>query len=102
MIFRPASITINMKADILAVLSGNRNMNQAKINRHSISQVEKPGHRWYSAIMLQIYSNKNGTQVVRNNTNSKYFFPIAGHPWYSSSALDCWSTGQVIDPAPGA
>ena len=25
-----------------------------------------------------------------------------GHLWYSSSALDCWSTDQAIDPAPGA
>ena len=25
-----------------------------------------------------------------------------GRPWYSGSVLDGWSTGQVIDPAPGA
>ena len=25
-----------------------------------------------------------------------------GHPWYSSNALDCWPTGQWIDPAPRA
>ena len=22
--------------------------------------------------------------------------------WYRGSVLDCWSTGRVIDPAPGA
>ena len=25
-----------------------------------------------------------------------------GHPWYSGSARDFWSTGRAIDPAPGA
>ena len=23
------------------------------------------------------------------------------NPWYSGSALDCWTTGRAIDPAPG-
>ena len=26
---------------------------------------------------------------------------MRGHPWYSSSALGCWSTDRAIDPAPG-
>ena len=25
-----------------------------------------------------------------------------GHPWYSGSTPDCWSTGRVIDPVLGA
>ena len=25
-----------------------------------------------------------------------------GHPWYSGSALDCWSTGPAIDPVAAA
>ena len=25
-----------------------------------------------------------------------------GRPWYSGSTLDCWSTDQVVDAAPGA
>ena len=25
-----------------------------------------------------------------------------GHPWLSGSVLNCWSTGQAIDPAPRA
>ena len=27
---------------------------------------------------------------------------IWGCPWYSGGALDCWSTGKVIDAAPEA
>ena len=27
---------------------------------------------------------------------------LLGHPWYSGSVLDWWSTGRVINPAPGA
>ena len=27
---------------------------------------------------------------------------LRGRPWYSDSALDYWSTGRAIDPAPGA
>ena len=27
---------------------------------------------------------------------------MKGRPWYSCNALDCWSTGPAIDPAPGA
>ena len=34
-----------------------------------------------------------------------YFYYIillgGGHPWHSGTALDCWPTGRVIDPAPG-
>ena len=29
------------------------------------------------------------------------FLLLRGRLWYSGSALDCWPTGRVIDPAPG-
>ena len=34
--------------------------------------------------------------TINNNDNNRR------HPWYSGSALDCWSTLQAIDPAPEA
>ena len=30
------------------------------------------------------------------------FRSFKGRLWYSGSTLDCWSTGQVTNPAPGA
>ena len=30
------------------------------------------------------------------------FTEMWGLPWYSGSAMDCWSTGRSIDSAPGA
>ena len=31
-----------------------------------------------------------------------FMFNSGGRPWYSVSVLDFWSTGQAINPAPGA
>ena len=44
-------------------------------------------------------------KMINIQVLSKYMrfaLDLWGHLWYTSSALDCWSTGRVSDPAPGA
>ena len=41
------------------------------------------------SVYVRIYRNKSSRTTW-------------GHPWYSGSEPDCWSTGRAIDTAPGA
>ena len=47
-----------------------------------------------------------GTKILIQNDletslSLSHLFNV-GHPWYSGSGLDCWSTGRTIHPAPWA
>ena len=46
--------------------------------------------------LLKGYSKQHFDIKICNTEKSR------GHLCYSGSALDCWSTGRAIDPAPGA
>ena len=43
------------------------------------------------------------TSHVTPHTHTSYLTQTReGDPWYSGTALDCWSTGRASDPLPGA
>ena len=57
----------------------------------------------YFDMVLRTYNETIFYKGINIHHNRAFSIRITwGRPWCSGSALDCWSTGQAIDPALGA
>ena len=80
------------------------------ISRHSDSIWPTPWHPVASMYALTLtltltlthtHSRSHSSHSTLILTMSLTHKSVWGHPWYRGTALNCWSTGRAINPAPG-
>ena len=88
--FRPGrGIWVSVLYECVCVCERERERERGRRERER--ERERARKRWEIA----------GLQHNRQNLIT-LFRAYWGHPWFIGSVLGCWSTGRVIDPAPGA